>query len=612
MIQDRILSIKYLPQSNSIIASGRKGQVYILDSNLQVQKRSPMNDLYHPINAMVVNETEIFTRDTYGNVVKWDLATLTTKEILYAQELRDHTDTESDAANVTSPSHAIALQGTSLFVSTGYGKVAEIDTLTFTVKNISDPTKNTFLECINLVSDTLNVLSDFAGNLYYGDLKRPDSFQTFKADRGPIHCVTFDPRYNRFLFTTDNSYSLGLFNPAKRSIEKLKITNDDLEWIDLNNDFSLIYVACFDHYLHVFTNDINPRLKQKIGPFKFQLKQVLCTQKNELFVLLESGEIYKLNETGELLAQSPWRGNAIWTTDVHPTLPNQFYSGLEDGSVLVSEVMEVNNSVTLRTLARLPFKFGRIRRALPLSDSSFIGISTSGYAFRATKEGQILWEQEIGGILRDVAFNSTATKALIGSENGLAIELNTLNGAELDKFNFEAPIWAVCYDHQDRRLVAERRHRLHVFDADSNHPVKRIDAFDNIKRLKVVGNSLIVNGPGAIWEVDLDTWQIKTVLREWLTTTCENALVLNQKVYGISYNCYLTTHDRSSGEILDVQGSLFDFPKGLVHYQSTNSKDYLFVSGRGPYFALFQMVDGIPLKTKDFFIEPLANDKDYE
>lgn len=418
--------------------------------------------------------------------------------------------------------------------------------------------------------------------------------------------MKYDARHNRFWATTDNNYAFYLLSTEGEIIDSYSITNDDIEWIDFNPDASTAYLACFDHHLYVYSNEQDkPALKKVIGPFKFQLKQVLCVDDDHIYVLLESGEIYQVNKQGEVVNSASFKGNSIWGLDAHPEDDSIVYAALEDSSVAVLQYDSGSfGTINLTTLKRHSYGFGRIRRVMPFKDGSFTAVASSGTVFRANSDGEILWYTKLLGICRDVDINVEYTKILVGTEANLAAELDAETGEILHTFQLAHPVWAVCYSSDGQIVVGTRRQLMYIYDGQSYELKKEVKVRDNIKRYRRLDNGhILMNGPEGIVEFNPADWSIAKDWNEWVTTTVENAFILNDFVHTVSYSYALTSYDYDSGEVVDNQITVPDFPKGMAGRTTKDGQQLLMVGGRGAYVAVYRVSEeGEPIKIRDMYL----------
>ncbi|MFD2172226.1 hypothetical protein [Tumebacillus lipolyticus] len=605
MVQERFQYMLYSKERNGLLVSGRKGGIYFLDQNLNCVQASMKTDNIRPISAMVATDRYIFTRSNFGQIVRWDLYTLRPIDILYEGAYADRAMLDEDDSITPSINHALTLFDSKVYALNGFGQLLEIDPNTCRLLRVLDPNKASFIETIEVSRPDTHVLSDFSGWLYFGNLSTGEFEKRIRVDRGPVHCVRYDKRHDRYWASTDNSYGFSIVSADGKEKQHYKMTLDDVEWITFDESHSSAYIACFDHHLYVYSNENEQaELKRVIGPFKFQLKQVLYVSDHQIYILLESGEIYQIDQYGNQLEKTSFEGNCVWGVDAHPEDDSLVYCALEDGSVsIVRYGIGSYQTVELSEVTRHRYAFGRVRRARPLPDGSYLAVTTSGTVFLASGEGTIRWRRQVPGIVRDVDLNVDFTKALIGTEAQYAAELDVETGELLQELKCDLPVWAVTYDHQGNRYIGCRNQKILILDKDDFDSVSEIYPRDNVKRFRRLENgNILMNGPEGVCEIDTSTKEVVKRWTDWVTTTVENAIVFEQNVYTVSYNLMICSYDYESTDGFDVQLSTHDFPKGIAARKAETGESLLLVGGRAPYVAVYLLQEGVPHKVRELFL----------
>ena len=75
-LQNRLLRLVHAKDHGVLIASDVRGRVHKLDYDLNLLQSSPVGSYDKPVNALCVTEKYVFTKDRFGAIGKWDLATL--------------------------------------------------------------------------------------------------------------------------------------------------------------------------------------------------------------------------------------------------------------------------------------------------------------------------------------------------------------------------------------------------------------------------------------------------------------------------------------------------------------------------------------------------------
>lgn len=605
MIQERIQYMVYSKERNGLLAAGRKGGIYFLDKELKTIQTSLKTDNIKPISAMVSTDKYIFSRSNFGQIVRWDLYTLRPIDILFEDAYADRSMLEEDDSVTPSINHALTIFNDKIYVLNGFGQLLEIDPTTCQLLRVLDPNKDSYVETIEVSRPGTHVLSDFTGWLYFGSLTTGEFEKRIRVDFGPVHCVRYDKRHDRYWASTDNSFGFSIVSADGSSKQHFKMTVDDVEWITFDDTHSTAYIACFDHHLYVYSNENeHAELKRVIGPFKFQLKQVLYVSDDHIYVLLESGEIYRIDQFGTQLCKSSFEGNCVWGVDPHPSDDSIVYCALEDGSVSIVRYGLGNyQTVELFEMKRHRYAFGRVRRARPLPDDSYIAITTSGTVFRASDEGVILWRRKVPGILRDVDLNIEFSRALIGSEAQYSAELCVETGEILSDLKCDLPVWAVTYDSRGNRYIGCRNQKIMIVDKDNIDSTSEIRVRDNVKRFRRLENgNILMSGPEGVCEIDTNTKEVVKRWNDWVTTTVENAILFEGSVYTVSYNQMICSYNYENTDGFDVQLSTHDFPKGIAARKDETGEALLLIGGRAPYVAVYVLKEGVPHKVRELFL----------
>lgn len=601
-VLERIQNLNYSKENNILIASGRQGGIYSFDLNLSCIAASPRSGNNIPISAILEKNGYVFTRNILGTIQRWRLPYLEPTDALYSETIQGRNDDEMEET-VRSVSHGLAYWNDNIYAISGTGQLLELDLEDLKVRRIFNPSAESFIESIEVSKDELHLLSDFSGWIWHGHLSDGDFKKLTRIDAGPCHHLAYDRLHNRYWATTDNQGGFVLIDGKSLEAKLIRMTTDDVEWIDFDATGKTAYVACFDHYLYIYNNEFEePKMQAKIGPFKFQLKQVISVGVF-IFVLLESGEIIKIDENGSIILSSTWQGNCIWGLTPDTVNNSNYYCSLEDGSIRQIEVdCDKVGIISLRETKGLFFPYGRLRRVLSLPDGDLIAISTSGVVFRTTANGYVIWENHFFGIGRDLSLHPNGLRLAVANESGEAQEIDIRNGLVIRRFNTGEPTWSVCYLEDGRLLLGLRRRKIYVYDENSIEPINALEFIDNVKGIRQLKNGRIcVNGPGGITLYNPTSLSPIRSYSDGITTTCESVACTDSQVFAVSYDLSLNTFDYDSSELLDQQFPFFDFPK-VIHFHQGDSMSLLLAAGRGPCLTAFRLFNGKPIKVREVFL----------
>lgn len=617
----RILHITKSPTEDCIFGSDFNGRVHKMNLDLEVICQSdPLLGISNGLYAITCNEHFVYGRDMQGNLIQWYAKDLSISRIVYLRNIGDTTDRTSETA-VPTVSHGIFLWQDRIMAASPYGDLLQFDAYSLEfIKKTALPAQ-AFVESFDGSIEDCHLISDCAGYAWYGHIDRGFEHK-IRLDFGPIHCLRYDQRHHRHWMTTDNHGGLSIVGLRGDGIHRVDFTNDDVEWFAFSEEAKYAYVACFDHHLYVFDNQGTiPTLVRKVGPFKFQLKQVLYVDSSRIYVLLESGEIYQLNESGTVVRQSAFGTDCIWDIAQDPHAENRVYCPMENGGFCHIEYGATENgSYTLQLIhQQLPYGFGRMRRMKPLEESGFIAGFTNGTVARIDAKGGIEWQYETRWIVRDIGISADQSRCVAVNEGGEAIELDVKTGKIIWREDFDNPLWACCYRGSDILLSERCRSpsdqgteatvpvaHLYRIDGTTKEFTLSIELNGNVKRIKCLDNDhILFNGNGDVTaiEYDLDNKKAIKVWSAWQLNTCEDALIFEDHTYTITYGYQINAY-KYSGEIIDSQFSLDNYPKALYGARTASRLPILLVAGRGPYISMYKVNEGKPEIVQTLYIHP--------
>lgn len=602
-INERIKCITYSDKFDCLFAGGITGGIYRISKELDVLDYSESQFYNSPIINLLCYKSEIFARNVNGDLLKYDTASLKLISYLNSSEICKDLE-EGIEEKVKSSSHGIEIFNNKIYLVSGTGNFITIDPDSMNVESINNYVENSYVECIN-TKGNLHYLSDFSGNIWQGNLEQKNFQHFLKLDTGTVHCTIYDKKFNRYWATTDDSFKIKIFNDNKEILETNTFTNDDIEWIDFSQDFNKSYVACFDHYLYCFNNEIIPELINKFGPFKFQLNFVKVID-DKIYVVLESGEIYKLDEQGYILNKLNFEGDCIWDTFLEEN--KKLYCGHESGDLAIYNIHESEfNSIHLSLENKINLKNGRVRR-VSIDKYQYYGITTEGYLIAIQKEtNEIVWKSKLEGICRDISINTENGSVYVATEANFIYEISSLSGEIIHQRKFDHPVWALAYHPAGYLIAGTRRNYLYLFKDLKNDYLDCLEHFGNQKGLKVLhNNNILLNGNGYIKEFEINQNRLKEVKRwkEGLNTTCEDVILdeENDRLNIVTYNMDIKNYSYQFCDHETLDNLLMDFPKSLQIFKGRQSS-YLIVAGRGNYVTFFRIFSNNELvKINEFYL----------
>ena len=615
----RILHISKHPSGEYLYGSDFNGRVHKMTRELDVVCHSDalpgrINSLY----TITSNNEFVYGRDIQGNLIQWNADNLSIKRIIYLQNTGDK-DERTSSTPIPTVSHGLFLWENRIIVASPYGDLLQFDSTTLEFVKKTNLPSTAFVESFDGSLDDCHVISDCAGNAWYGHVDKGFE-QNIRLDYGPIHCLRYDKRHNRHWMTTDNHGGFSIVGLRGDGIKRIEITTDDVEWLTMSDDAKYVYVACFDHHLYIFDNtELEPQLVRKVGPFKFQLKQVLFVDENHIYVSLESGEIYQIDQEGNVKNESPFGTNCIWDIVQDPKVENRVYCPMEDGGFAHVEYNASPNGIhELKVIdQKTPYGFGRIRRIRPLANGNFIAGCTNGTVFKINAEGGIDWQFRTRSIVRDIGISPDEMSCVSVNEAGEAIQFSIEDGEILWQENFEKPLWATCY-YGNHILLSERCRsakdenieatepyaHLYLIDGATKEFTLSIELNGNVKRIKTLDNGhILFNGNGDISAVEYDL-ENKRAVKTWSTwqlNTCEDVIQFEDHVHTVTYGYQLNSY-KKSGEMTDCQFSPDNYPKAVYGKRTQSGEPILLVAGRGPFISLYRVNDGHPEVLQTLYI----------
>jgi len=617
----RIISMAKHPNNEILICGDFNGIVYRMNKNLEILDRSsPVPGHVSTLYKIVCNDQFIFGRDIKGNLIQWDIETLEVKQIIFLKHFTNE-EQKKKYSPIPTASHGLFLFKSYLLVVNPFGELLQFNQKDLSyIKKIDLPVE-AFAESFSYRDDQEQIVCDCIGNLWVGSFENKAFEKKTRLDYGPVHAMQYDQKNDRYWLTTDNHRGFSIVSHDFEKITRFQMTNDDVEWLTFNEDYSLAYLVCFDHHLYIYKNEVNPQLIARVGPLKFQGKQVEVIDENHVYVLLESGEIYHIDKHHRMVKQAVTGTNCAWDMVEDKEVKNQYILPMEDGSIryvryfasIDQQKVELFETKTIPNLG-----MGRVRRVVPLGGGSLLIGTSQGYVAKISSEGGLVWWYRTRSIVRDIAFNQAQKLAAVVNEAGEVLLFHIETGEVTWQDTFDKPLWAACFYDNDL-LVSERCLSEKDENKTSSVPIANLYQIDiskkeiklsiaicgNIKRIQVLENGhLLLNGNGDIFTLEYDLNQRKAVKRwdEWQLNTCEKAIQFAGKVYGVTYGYQLNTYEMN-GKMIDCQFSPVNYPKAVVAGETIEQKPLILVAGRGAFVSLYLLNEaGIPDLAKTIFL----------
>ncbi|MGE7875461.1 WD40 repeat domain-containing protein [Streptomyces venezuelae] len=611
--QNRLLRVMYVENKNFLIASDVSGRIHKFDLDLNLLQSSPSVTYNRPVNSLCCTEKYVFTKDRGGAIGKWDIETLAPLDFYDETLICNQEKLFEDEEPSLSPNRGIAYLNGRLYTNNGYGQMVVLDAETFEVVNIFESPSNTFFDCICVENPDLHALSDVDGMLYIGNLETNDFPVQVKIDTNVVHGVVYDKRHDRFWTTQDGGLGEDkLVRTGVTTIEKdgtgfneYKISHEDNEFIQFDPEYKFLFVGGFNGEISIFDNTNKDfKLKRVIGPLEFQIIHAAVVSENQIYALLQTGELIHLDGTGSEVNRTHFNNRCVWILEPHPKDENLLYAGTDEGVNLIRYEAGRFKTVNIEQIDKHVHGFGIIKDVKPFPDGSYVGISRSGITFKADNTGTIQWYRQVLGVPRSIALNKEFNKCMVSTDEGTIWEFNTEDGNKIDSFYVDGPAYACVYTLDGRRVVStDKNQMVYVYAPGSHEVLGSIQFSRRLKRMSRGSNGeIFVTGGHGMIELDLKDYGVKKHFEEALISTKENGVLCNGHVYVGGYGYQLATYQYEDGEIIDLQEHLPDFSKAFAASVPSDEIPILLVGGRGGYINAYRIYDGIPHKVREFYI----------
>ncbi len=612
-IHNRLLRITYSESHNVLITSDVKGRVYKFDLELNLLQTSPTVSYTRPINSLCVTDQYIFTKDRAGAIGKWSLDTLEPLDFYDENNLCIAEDLMEDEEPSPSPNRGIAVFNNRLYTTNGYNQMVVLDVESFDVVDIRLSPSPTFFDCLCVTDATTHALSDVEGRLFIGNIESYEFPVEVRVDSNVVHGVVYDKRHDRFWTTQDGGFGDDMFvKTGVTTIEKdgtgfksYPISHEDNEFIQFDPKCRYLFVGGFNGKICVFDNtEKDFSLKKVIGPLDFQIIHACVVSHESIYALLQTGEIVNINADGKIVNQSHYRNKCAWIFEPHPGDDSHLYVGTDDGVTLLRYKPGKFNTIQIEQLAKHTHGFGIIKDVKVLPDGSYLGISRSGYVFKANYQGDLLWYRQVLGVPRSIAVNIEYDRCMVSSDAGTVYELLTANGELHDEIPVGSASYGCTYTVDGRRAVTADRHQaVHVYAADSHDILGSVKFSLRLKRLfRDANNHILVTGADGVFELDLDNYKRKHMFGECMTNTKENAVICGNYVYAGGYGYQLGVYEYATDEIVGLAEYLPDFTKAFATRICEDGRAILLVGGRSGFINAYNLIDGMPHKVREFYL----------
>lgn len=586
------------PSDRKIYAGDDKGLIHLFDPHLCHLSTSPPTLHGTTVFGITGTAEDIFTRDTAGNLIRWNKSDFVPSEFISTQHFAAETNPPAP-----SPSNAIEVVNDELWVSNARGSISVFKiglSLLYSHEMHASPTA--FPERLVHMPDGTVFMADVAGNLWRAGPGMGDFMPFFSVGAGVVHSIALDARTGHYWLTSDICGSVVIVDSAGQLRHQLRITGDDVEEIVIDQQKRRCYVACFDHFIHVldipeYSAEDNgqgdvPKEIGLIGPFKFQLSHLKSCGEN-LLVILESGEMFLVDSETYAVIGAAGGTDCVWNVEVDDC---SILCPTESGRLLELPYQISPSGILEFGQGKLSpeFSFGRIRKAVRLEDGSMIVATTAGCVCRLQMDGAVHWQREMGGIIRDISLSPSGCKVVCATETGMLAEIDLPTGEITALMVNDRPIWCVLHRSEREVLFGERRmvdditklkddlSRLasHDFETDTTRTL--LSARGNFKRLMFHDtNTLLIasNTEHYVFLFDIISENIVRSYKDWIINTPENACIVGEKLFAVTYSQQVLQYDLNSSEVESVEFSAEGYPKVIRRIGVDDPS--LLITGRG-------------------------------
>lgn len=609
---NRSTRIQYIPCLDELLVVDTAGGLHRLDRRLRVARSSPRLREQWPINAITFAGRFAYTRDRIGAITRWDLETLLPIDFYPAVSLADPNYLMEGEEPSPTPARGIAVFEGRLYVNNGYGQLAVFDCEPFHLREIRVGLNDSFIEWICTDAPGLQVMSDKRGRLHMGNLETGHFPITVAVDdNSNLHRVRYDPEYDAFWVTQDAGDRADAFvrNGLVRVtrlgeiMAKHPFTADDVEFLELDAERSLILSGGFDGQLYVFANKKEgAELVNVIGPFPHQLIDCAYRDPEHVYALTQDGEITEVSiAKGRETRTHCYARRCIW--DIQPTEDSHiFYCATDSGVAAVQLTEGVLGTIDAQLLWHHQFSVGFVRRVVPRAYGNYVGIGRKQSVFCASRTGTLAWLTPLASLVHTVSVDEASGRVLVATTQD-AVELDLATGHVIRRWSHgHQPIWACTYTRSGDPIIATRGGLIIHYNRETGQEIKRAQTDPYPKRMWIGPNSsLWVTGGYGVKELDAETFELRHHWMELIENTAENASLLDGYVYVVSYGYQLVSYTYDTEEFISLSEPLLDFPKGIAVFRD-QEKAWLLIGGRGGFLSIYQVKEGVPTKVREVYV----------
>jgi hypothetical protein len=600
--------------AGGLIGADVMGRVHRFDRDLRLRQSSQVVRNGQPLYALLIADDWIVGKDRIGNIARWRLDTLDLIDYLDAHDARMAAGDLPDEEPSIAVSRGLACVDNLVYVNNGFMQLVVLELDTFAVKRIvPSPTGVVPIEWVCVENPKVQAISDKQGRLFLGRLDNLDFPTVVQIDeRSNLHRVRYDPRHDRFWVTQDSGLGANArvangvvtVDPSGAVGESLLFAQDDVECLDFSPDFGRAVAGGFDGVLHFFDNTgPDLRIDRTLAGFSHQISDVVWTPDGSLFVLTHDGNLARVDEQAREHARAPFRRQCVWDIQPSPEDEDTYYLATDDGTAVVTLDRDQPTGPAVRECRVVVSGRGFTRRLVPV-ERGWVAISRDSFVTRSTLDGEIAWQVPLPGLLHTLACSPDRTRIMVAGNEG-GFELDARSGDRVRTVSIgDAALWATTYLPTGEVVLGTPAGEICVFGPGRDTPQWTVDFGDYPKRMWCHEKSLFVTGGGGVKEFHQDG---SGLVRHWfesMSNTCDNAVVLGDRVFVITYDGQIGLFERQSGELIGVLENLPEIPKGLALVKDRAGEPYLLIGGRGGFVGTYRIdtaADTV-VKVRDFVV----------
>lgn len=262
--------------------------------------------------------------------------------------------------------------------------------------------------------------------------------------------------------------------------------------------------------------------------FEFQIIHAVLISNKSLVVLLQSGELIRMNTiSGDIQSRSHFLNCCIWDMQQHPVDKRVIYTATDHGVTKISFTQGKFNHANIRyKVYSVGAKF--IKAVKIFNNGDFAFISREKKIIKCSEQGEILWMYVINSIPRGLDINKYNTRCMVSTDAGKNIEFDASTGKVVNKIFLTGPSYCCVYTKDNRKIInCEHLQKIFIFGENNLIPLGEIQMQYRVKRMINIDEKIFASGMGGFLEIDINNFQVKKSFGKFMNTTKENGIIIN-------------------------------------------------------------------------------------